>query len=282
MGKEFDNIVLVTGTSGAGKSIALKALEDLGYDAIDNIPLEILPVLINSFPEDKILAIGVDARNKDFSADKFIEATKEYEFKLLYLDAEADVLHRRFSETRRRHPLAKDRPISDGIRAEKELIGELRNHADFVVDTSTFSQNELRNWIRGHFAKENDTLMVTVTSFSYKKGIPREADLVFDARFLKNPHYNEKLRDENGTNPKVGEFVKTDPNFEPFMDNLLNLVLPLLPAYQAEGKSYLTLAIGCTGGKHRSVFITEQLGKILKDQKYEPIVRHRDLRLNQN
>ena len=279
MNEKRNNIILVTGTSGAGKSIALKALEDLGYDAIDNIPLEILPTLINSFPADTVLAIGVDARNKDFSAEKFLTAAEGYDFTLLYLDAEADVLHRRFSETRRRHPLAKDRPISDGIKAEKELIGELKQHADFVVDTSGFSQNDLRDWVRKHFAGDiDDPLFVTLLSFSYKNGIPREADLVFDARFLKNPHYIDDLREKNGTDAEVGKYIKTDKSFSPFMKNLLGLVLPLLPAYRKEGKSYLTIATGCTGGKHRSVFVTEELARALAKEKFDATVRHRDLR----
>ncbi|PIR31894.1 MAG: RNase adapter RapZ [Alphaproteobacteria bacterium CG11_big_fil_rev_8_21_14_0_20_44_7] len=277
MGKELNNVVLVTGTSGAGKSIALKALEDLGYNAIDNIPLSILPTLIEAFPENGMLAIGVDARNKEFSAEKFVEKTKDFKFRLLFLDADADVLYRRFSETRRRHPLALDRPISDGIRHEKQLVEKLRDNADYVVDTSNFSQSDLRNWVRGHFSSETDNLLVTITSFSYKKGIPREADLVFDARFLKNPFYNEALKEKNGKDKEVGEYIKTDDNYKPFLKNLLNLVLPLLPAYREEGKSYLTIAIGCTGGQHRSVFVAEKLAKSLIDKGYKPTIRHRDL-----
>lgn len=277
MSKEFNNIVLITGTSGAGKSIALKALEDLGYDAIDNIPLSILPILIETFPKNGMIAIGVDARNHGFTAEKFLTATKGFDFELLYLDADMDVLQRRFSETRRRHPLAKDRPISDGIRHEKQLIEELRSHADFVVDTSNLSQTDLRNWIRGHFSNENDILHITITSFSYKKGIPREADLVFDARFLKNPFYDENLREMNGTDQKVQEFIKKDKLYESFRENLENLVLPLLPAYKKTGKSYLTIAIGCTGGQHRSVFVAETLAATLKNKGFDSDVRHRDM-----
>lgn len=275
--KKTDNIILVTGSSGAGKSIALKALEDLGYDAVDNIPPAILNVLIDSYPKDDMLAIGVDARNPGFTADKFLKSIKGLKCKLLFLDADTDVLQRRFSETRRKHPMAKDRPVADGIKHEKMLIEKLRTEADFVVDTSNFSQTDLRDWIRGHFAPEHDTLTTTITSFSYKKGIPREADLVFDARFLKNPHYVEKLREKNGKNKEVGEHIKNDDNYKPFLKNLLNLILPLLPAYKAEGKSYLTIAFGCTGGKHRSVFITEEVAKVLQEKGYKPVVRHRDI-----
>ena len=275
--KKTDNIILVTGTSGAGKSIALKALEDLGYDAIDNIPLAILNVLIDTYPKDGMLAIGVDARNPGFTAEKFLKSIKGLKCKLLFLDADTDVLQRRFSETRRRHPLAKDRPVADGIRHEKALTEKLRDTADYVLDTSHLSQTELRDWIRGHFSPDYDTLTITLTSFSYKKGIPREADLVFDSRFLKNPHYVEALREKNGKNKAVGEYIMQDDHFKPFLKSLLGLILPLLPAYKAEGKSYLTIAFGCTGGKHRSVFITEEVAKVLQSKGYQPIVRHRDV-----
>lgn len=277
MSKENNNIVLVTGSSGAGKSIALKALEDLGYDAIDNIPLSVLPTLIESFPRETKLAVGVDARNKGFTVEEFLKVTEGYDYELFLLDADTDILHRRFSETRRLHPLAKDRPIADGIKLEKHIIKKLKPEADYVVDTSNFSQTDLRNWIRGHFSSDDDNLLITLTSFSYKKGLPREADLVFDTRFLKNPFYIDALRDKNGAHPEVGEHIKKDKNFAPFLDNLQNFILPLLPAYKKEGKSYLTVAIGCTGGQHRSVFVAETLAEILVENGFEPIVRHREL-----
>ena len=278
MGKDSNNnIVLVTGSSGAGKSIALKALEDLGYDAIDNIPLSVLPTLIESFPRETKLAVGVDARNQAFSVENFLEITKDYEYELFLLDADTDILHRRFSETRRLHPLAKDRPIADGIKLEKHMIKKLKPKADYVVDTSNFSQTDLRNWVRGHFSTGDNQLVLTLTSFSYKKGLPREADLVFDTRFLKNPFYVDALREQNGAHPEVGEYIKRDKNFAPFLDNLKAMVLNLLPAYKKEGKSYLTIAIGCTGGQHRSVFTAETLAEILIEAGYEPMVRHREL-----
>lgn len=277
MSKDLNNIVLVTGTSGAGKSIALKALEDLGYDAIDNIPLTILPILIDSYKKGGMLAVGVDARNQGFTAEKFLKATAKLKYKLLFLDADTDVLQRRFSETRRKHPLAKDRPIADGIKHEKLLIEKLRTHADYVVDTSTFNQSDLRNWIRGHFSPESDNLLITLTSFSYKSGLPREADLVFDVRFLKNPYYVPELREKNGTNKQVAAFIEKDDNLQPFLKNVMNLLMPLLPTYKAEGKSYLTIAFGCTGGKHRSVFVTETIAKKLEKNGYKPVIRHRDV-----
>ena len=278
MSKKLNNIVLITGSSGAGKSIALKALEDLGYDAVDNIPLSILPILVKTYKKGGLIAIGVDARNQGFTAEKFLKATKNLDHSLLFLDADTEVLQRRFSETRRRHPLAKDRPIADGIQHEKQLIAGLKKHAHYVVDTSNFSQNDLRGWIRGHFAPEEDHLLLTLTSFSYKHGLPREADLVFDTRFLKNPFYNELLKDKNGKNKEVAQYIEKDKNFKPFLKSLENLILPLLPVYKAEGKSYLTIAFGCTGGKHRSVFVTEKLGKFLEKEGYKPLIRHRDVK----
>lgn len=277
MRKEINNIVLVTGSSGAGKSIALKALEDLGYDAVDNIPLSVLPVLINSFPKDDMLAIGVDARNQNFTPEKFIEITKGFDFEMLLLDADTDMLIRRFSETRRRHPLAKDRPIADGIKLEKHMMKKLKVAADFVVDTSNFSQTDLRNWVRGNFGKDKESLQVTITSFSYKRGVPREADLVFDTRFLHNPFYEEQLKSLDGRSEKVRDFVKKDKLYAGFMDNLTSLVIPLLPAYKKAGKTYLTIAIGCTGGQHRSVCVAEELGVAMKDAGFELQVRHRDV-----
>jgi len=277
MSKEINNIVLVTGSSGAGKSIALKALEDLGYDAVDNIPLSILPLLINSFPKDGMLAVGVDARNQHFTPEKFLEVTKGFAFELLLLDADTDILIRRFSETRRKHPLAKDRPVADGIKLEKHMMKKLKVAADFVVDTTNFSQTDLRNWVRGNFGKDADNLHITLTSFSYKRGVPREADIVFDTRFLHNPFYEEALKSLDGRNGEVCAFVKKDKAYGEFMKNLQALVIPLLPAYKKAGKTYLTIAIGCTGGQHRSVCVVEELGKTLKKEGFELQVRHRDV-----
>ena len=277
MSKEINNSVLVTGSSGAGKSIALKALEDLGYDAVDNIPLSILPLLINSFPKDGMLAVGVDSRNQNFTTEKFLEVTAGFDFELVLLDADSEVLVRRFSETRRKHPLAKDRPIADGIKLEKHMMKKLKAAANYVVDTTNFSQTDLRNWVRGNFGKDAENLNVMITSFSYKRGVPREADIVFDTRFLRNPFYEEAFKDLDGRNADVCAFVKQDAAYADFMKNLQALIIPLLPAYKKAGKTYLTIAIGCTGGQHRSVCVVEELAKALKTQGFELQVRHRDV-----
>lgn len=277
MSKEINNVVLVTGSSGAGKSIALKALEDLGYDAVDNIPLSILPTLVGSFPKGGLLAIGVDARNQSFTAEKFVEVTNSFKFDLLLLDADTDVLLRRFSETRRKHPLAKDRPIADGIKLEKHIMKKLKGSADFVIDTSEFSQTDLRNWVRANFSKDAENMLVSITSFSYRRGVPREADIVFDTRFLHNPFYQDALKELDGRNKQVCDFVKKDAAYAGFMEHLQTLIVPLLPAYKKAGKTYLTIAIGCTGGQHRSVCVAEELSKALKGHGFDLQLRHRDV-----
>ncbi len=281
-------LVLVTGMSGAGKSVALKTLEDCGFEAIDNLPLSFIPTVVNSDYSVKNnlapnLAIGTDIRSRDFSAQHFLQAIStlknnpNIDFKILFLDADDESLRRRFSETRRRHPLALDRPAIDGIHHERKLIGHLREIADLVIDTSETAAAELRKAIIAHFAREERSLSVVLTSFSFKNGLPREADMVFDVRFLKNPHYDDALRPLSGMDSAVGEHIETDAGFADFFGNLTALITPLLPRYLEEGKNYLTIAIGCTGGRHRSVYLVQKLGGFLHKAGYNVTMRHRDL-----
>jgi len=278
-------LVLITGMSGAGRSIALKAIEDLGYEAVDNLPLSLLGPLLNpSLGARKPLAIGVDVRTRDFGAQPFLDeldalmSRRDLEVKLIFLDCEDDVLRRRYTETRRRHPLAVDRPVTDGIEHERRLISPLRARADLVVDTSHLSLHDLRRMLQGHFALDVDsTLAIFVVSFSYRHGIPREADLVFDVRFLANPHYDPALRPLIGTDPAVGRFIEADPGFAPFFDALTRLLEPLLPRFRSEGKSYLTIAVGCTGGQHRSVYVAERLADWLRAHGQRTGIAHRDV-----
>lgn len=276
-------LVLVTGMSGAGKSIALKTLEDSGFEAIDNLPLSFFPYVINSSANTRNLAIGNDIRSRDFSTQHFLSAINELrqnpdiEFKLLFLDCDDETLRRRFTETRRRHPLALDRPVLDGIHHERALISKLREVADLVVDTSETEPATLRKIIISNFAQEERNLSVVLTSFSFKHGVPREADIVFDVRFLKNPHYDENLRQFSGLDADVGRYIESDSGFSDFFNNLTGLIAPLLPRYLEEGKNYLTIAIGCTGGKHRSVYTAHKLGKFLEQEGYNITTRHRDL-----
>jgi UPF0042 nucleotide-binding protein len=276
-------VVLVTGLSGAGHTTALKILEDLGYEAVDNLPL----TLMDGLAGDKLarpLAVGVDSRTRNFSAEALSERLDllahdaALDVKLLFLDCSDEVLRRRFTETRRRHPLALDRPVADGIRQERELLAPVRERADLVVDSSDLAIGDLKHLLQGHFRiRAAPAAWITVMSFSYRHGLPREADLVFDARFLTNPHYQDALRPLTGKDAAVAQFVEADSAWPSFFEALCNLLLPLLPRFEREGKSYLTLAVGCTGGRHRSVFAAERLAWWLREQGRHVSLRHRDL-----
>lgn len=278
-------VLLVTGMSGAGRSTALKALEDIGYEAVDNLPLSLLADLVDgSGGRRRPLAIGVDIRTRDFAVPPLLEAldrlmaAPDADVRLLFVDCDDEVLRRRYSETRRRHPLAADRPVLDGIALERRQLASVRDRADQTVDTTALSPGEFKGMMQGWFALDAEPgLAVFVTSFSYRNGLPREADLVFDVRFLDNPHYDPLLRPQTGRDAPVGERISADPGFPAFFSGLTGLLLPLLPRYAHEGKSYLTLAVGCTGGRHRSVYVAERLGAVLAEAGYRVAVAHRDL-----
>lgn len=264
-------LVLVTGMSGAGRTAALKVLEDLSFEAVDNVPLSLLPRLAGTegtAPAN--LAVCIDARSREFSAGAFSDALDEIrglrDIRVLFLDCDDDALARRYIETRHRHPLAGELPIADGISIERAIMAPVRKLADVVLDTTDLTLGGLKNAITGHFSggAEGD-MSIFVTSFSFKKGIPRNADLVFDVRFLKNPHYDETLRALSGRDAAVGAFIEKDPGFGLFFKGLTALLVDLLPRYALEGKSYLTIALGCTGGRHRSVFAAEKIAAHLKD-----------------
>ncbi|MEM0946722.1 MAG: RNase adapter RapZ [Pseudomonadota bacterium] len=277
-------LVLVTGPSGAGRSTALNALEDLGFEAIDNMPLSLLPRLLDGRPLDRPLALTLDIRNRDFAADALeraldtLRATPSYSSALLFLDCRPDVLLRRFSETRRRHPFSQDGAPAVGIRREQDLLAGLRGKADSLIDTSDMSPHDLRAALDKRFGSlASPGLRVTVESFSYKRGLPQDVDTAFDVRFLKNPHWVEDLRPLDGRDPRVAAHVADDPRFQGFFDRVLELVLMLLPAYLDEGKAHLSIGFGCTGGRHRSVMLAEKLGQSLADEGWQVSIRHRDL-----
>ncbi|MFN3231430.1 MAG: RNase adapter RapZ [Alphaproteobacteria bacterium] len=287
---ERTRIVLVSGLSGAGKSSTLKCLEDLGYEAIDNVPLSLLPNLLQASPEHPRegsfsgIAIGVDSRTRAFNTDQLIdlfdalEARDDLSARLVFLTASDSVLIRRFTETRRRHPLAVDRPVQDGIASERTLMTPLRLRAENLIDTTDLTGHELRRVLTKQFALEkNPNLAITVMSFSYARGLPRDADLVLDVRFLRNPHYLEELRPQTGQDAAVAAYVEADTEFEAFWQSTNALILPLLPAYQREGKSYLTVAFGCTGGKHRSVVLAEKFSSLLRASGFGVTTVHRDI-----
>ena len=278
-------VILVTGMSGAGKTSALKALEDLGYEAVDNLPISLMTSLVTGVREpQRPLAIGVDIRTRDFGAGSFeaeldeLLGLPELDVRVLFVDCQDDELLRRYEETRRRHPLASDRPVMDGIKSERVLVSPLQDRADVVLDTTELTPGALTRSLKGHFQlEEAPGLAIFVTSFSYRRGVPRDADLVFDVRFLKNPHYEERFKGMTGLDRPVGEFIATDPDFETFFSGLVMLLKPLLPRYAQEGKSYLTIAIGCTGGKHRSVYTAEKLAAWLGGEGARATVYHRDI-----
>lgn len=281
-------VVLVTGISGAGKSSALKAFEDLGFETVDNAPLGLLGRLVQAAPRrgraPRSLAVGIDIRTRDFAAGDLLATGRALSTRsgtkasLVFMDADDDVLQRRYAETRHRHPLAEDRPLIEGIRRERRLLRPVRDAADAVVDTSGIGPGELKRILESRFGERAGAGMaVFVTSFSFAKGLPREADLVFDVRFLRNPHYDPKLKALEGRDPKVAAYVARDRHFAAFFRRLTELLGPLLPRYAAEGKSYLTIAVGCTGGRHRSVFVAERLARWLEGHGIPVEIRHRDL-----
>lgn len=283
-------IVLITGMSGAGRTSSLKMLEDLGFEAVDNLPLSLLPGLVGQSSlgqggtRSQPIAVGIDVRTRGFAVVNVLGelaklvSDRGLDCRLVFVDCDDEALARRYTETRRRHPLAGDRPVMDGIRLERELVSPLRARADLVIDTSVSKPADLKRILAGHFALDDRPgLKLFVTSFSFRQGLPREADLVFDVRFLDNPYYDPDLRELTGLDPAVGARVAADPGYEGFFTSLTGLLRPLLPRYDREGKSYLTIAIGCTGGRHRSVYIAEQLGRWLRAEGQMVTVAHRDI-----
>lgn len=283
-GGEPLRLLLVTGLSGAGRTLALKSLEDLGWESVDNLPLSLLDGVLGANPQRQPLAVGIDSRTLDFSVALFqqqlerLRSAPGLDVSLLFLDCEDTELQRRFTETRRRHPLALNRPLAEGVAAERALLEPLRARADRVIDTSDLPPTELRRLLAAELPADRDAGMrIFVTSFSYRFGLPREADLVFDLRFLGNPHWEPELRPLSGRDPAVAAYLAADPAYEPFLTSLFDLLRPLLERYQAGGKTYLTVALGCTGGRHRSVAAAERLAAWLQQQGWPTGLSHREL-----
>lgn len=278
-----ERLVLVTGPSGAGRSTAINALEDMGYEAIDNLPMSLLPRLLEGPPLGRPLALGIDARNREFSTFGFLDLLKRLSAggagaELLYLDCSEQVLLRRFSETRRRHPLAPQDSPGVGIAREIELLAPIRERADVLLDTSELSPHDLRAEVERWFGRESgQRLTVSVQSFSYKRGVPRGVDMMIDCRFLQNPHWEPELRPLTGRDPAVAQHVAADPAHGEFLERITGLLLMLLPAYSREGKSHFSVGFGCTGGRHRSVAVAESVVEALAQQGWRVSIRHREL-----
>ena len=287
-------LVIITGISGSGKGSALKALEDLGYYAVDHLPLELLPdfaALVQSSPEQGLSEIDkavivVDVRegpSLELLPTILLKVKKAIRTSVVFLDASDAVLVRRFSETRRPHPLSRSEMVARSITSERQMLDEVRNLADFIVDTSGFNVHELRAYMQAKFGSQNaeggvgSQLLVSCLSFGFKNGVPLDADLVFDVRFLPNPHFVPEFRKLTGRHPRVARYVRDFPQTAEFLDKVTEMMLFLLPHYIKEGKSYLTIAFGCTGGQHRSVMIAEEVRKRLAKEGYRVKAVHRDM-----
>ena len=281
-------VLLVTGVLGAGKTTALRVLEDLGWEVIDNFPIRMLERLIDAPDPDELehapLAIGFDSRTRGFNPHTMNELSTrlglrdDIELTTLYLDCSSEELQRRYNETRRRHPLAADMPAASGIAAEREVMESLRRRSDMVINTTAFSANELQQAMREQFAPQAGPLMtVTVTSFGFSRGMPPVADFVFDMRFLNNPYWDPQLRPLTGKDGAVADFIRGDPAFMDSFVRIRDLLLTVLPRFKLAGKGYVHIAFGCTGGRHRSVFMVEQIGAALRSAGFSPTLLHRNL-----
>lgn len=292
-GRKFpkpQTILLVTGLSGAGKSTVLKTLEDMGWEAVDNFPIRLAGPLLDipttggrSGPAVP-LALGFDSRTRGFKVEQLIKQIKalqknpQLNITTMFLDCAGTEIERRYTETRRRHPLAQDRPAIDGISLERMIMEPLRRWAETVIDTTKLSANDLQADIRERFGNEVAAhSTVTVTSFGFSRGVPHNADLVFDLRFLRNPHWDNILRPMTGLDPAVSAYVEADPEYDEAIARIKDLLGFLLPLYDAQGKAYVNIAFGCTGGRHRSVHVAEQFGRWLRDEGFSPTVVHRNL-----
>ena len=281
-------ILLVTGLSGAGKTTALKTLEDVGWEVVDNFPLSLLNHLLATprpagAERTRPIALGLDSRTRGFDVEGIVKQIKrlgkdfEASIETLYLECQTPELLRRYSETRRRHPLAPDRPAIDGISEEREMMAPMKRWADHVIDTTDSDSNLLRQQIRDRFGGGDDAPNLALVSFGFARGLPRNADLVFDMRFLRNPHWEKALRDLTGLDQAVSDHIAGDAVYEEALGQIETLLLTLLPRYRAEGKSYVSIAFGCTGGRHRSVHVAERVAGRLRAAGFSPTVDHRDL-----
>ncbi len=273
-------LVIVTGLSGSGKSVVLKALEDSGYYCIDNLPATLLNNILQHLHGQNRVAISMDTRSEAIEVlPEAIQQLKQQgiEVQLLFLESSVETLVKRFSETRRRHPLSDEQTtLAESIRRERELLGQLA-YLGHRVDTSDLSANTLRNWVKDFIAHEHQGMTLLFASFGFKHGIPLDADFVFDVRFLPNPHYDPALRNLTGHDEAVKTFMESQPEAQAIFEDIRNFIARWLPAFTRDNRSYLTVAIGCTGGQHRSVYFVEKLGRHFRNEQQKVLIRHREL-----
>ena len=282
--KKKIRLILVSGPAGAGRTTAIRSLEDLGFEAIDNLPLDLVKSVLKPKKASEKIAIGLDTRGRDFSVQgllgllKSLSSLEHVDFELLYLSCTMEVLLRRYSETRRRHPLADGKSPHEGIEQELILLEPIRRKANILIETSELTPHELKSNIKKLFLNKGVNLLsISLKSFSYKRGLPRGTDMTLDCRFLKNPHWQDDLRDKTGLDPSVSEFVASDPKFSEFIEHVTKLLLFLLPSFKEEGKSSVEIGFGCTGGIHRSVAVTETVAKKLADSGWNVSIKHREI-----
>lgn len=281
--QRLPRLLLVTGMSGAGKSTVLDALEDMGWETVDNLPTALIDQFVHGPDRARPaanMALGMDARSRGFDAralPELIRSIAGVRPEILYLDATGAELIRRYDETRRRHPLAPDRPAEDGIARERSLTSDLRLSADSILDTTDFKPADLRDELRRRYGSDRDEPVVTISSFGFARGASRTADLIFDLRFVPNPHWIEELRPLTGLDPAVQAYVAAQPGWPETMDRIEELLSDLIPRYWNSGKSYVAVAFGCTGGRHRSVAAAVEMGERLRARSFSPNIRHRDL-----
>ncbi len=278
-------LVIITGLSGSGKTLTSRCFEDLGYYCVDNLPVKLIPTFIDlcskTTEEITKIALVIDIRERDFLGDfdhVYGDLKKSHKVKLIFLEASDEVLIRRYSESRRPHPLSPDNLIIKGIQREREILQGVRQHAELILDTSKMSVHELKSFIIDHIEGEKKkSLLLSIVSFGYKFGLPYDSDLVFDVRFLPNPYFVEELRDKTGLHGQVDDYVTANSNYKEFMLKVENLLLFLIPHYTKEGKTYLTISVGCTGGRHRSVVVAKKIKDMLGKHDYKVKLVHRDI-----
>lgn len=278
------HVLFLVGRSGAGRTTALSIFEDMGYEAINNLPMPLIPRVLALANAPEFLAVGIDVWSRDFSAMSLLELysslrkVKEMRVEMIFFDATDQVLIQRYSQSRRRHPMRSAISAEDGMMREREVLAQLRDNADLLADTTAMSPHELKSFLRSKFFVETQSpLTLTLQSFAYRNGVPRNADMVIDCRFLNNPHWEPALRPQTGQDADVGGYIMNDPDYCAFEKNIMEFLRTFLPRYQKEGKAYFSVAFGCSGGRHRSVFMAQRVAELLSKEQWSPSVLHREL-----